>query len=82
MTTVERLHHIIKVLSPDVAAAHEKNGTWPPEGCPYSIETLSSGSRRVSVTTPDGDRRGAIGATVSEAVATLEAKVLKVAPAS
>jgi hypothetical protein len=77
-TRADRLLAILDVLAPDKARLHAETGLWgaptDKSSCPYDIVSFPDGSRRVRVTTADGDVMTGTGASLDAALATLERK--------
>ncbi len=76
MSPNEQLHAIVAKLAPAAAAVYQDSGEWPAGTCPYVIETLGDGRRRVRVTDPvSGDSIGAVGPTTWAAITALAEKL-------
>lgn len=83
-TRAARLDAIVRHVNAAAAQAVVETGHWDghaPDalrraaGAPYAIQTRPDGSRRVVVTSADGDSVAGVGATLEEAIAALERKV-------
>jgi hypothetical protein len=68
MSLAARLEAVIKKFGPARPQTEKSGGS-------YRILTLSTGAMRVEIVNEDGDRLGASGATIDEALANLEKKV-------
>jgi hypothetical protein len=69
---MDLLNAIIDKVNP---GARKADGSWRDGTCPYRIETLDGGVRRVVVDDEDGGRVAGKGATTAEAIAALAKKV-------
>ena len=74
-TRNERLNAVLLKFAPSIAAAIE-SGEWGPSGCPYQIEELPNGRRRIRLTDPEtGDMVSGTGGDLDAALSALEVKV-------